>query len=77
MIVQGSHTFAMFIAHAHMRNVKNGEYPLQMTLTTFTQFAQSSTAVSMHASYGSTIHCRAQEGYQSSSTIQGLCILLF
>ena len=24
MIVQGSHTFAMFYAHAHMRYVKNG-----------------------------------------------------
>ena len=27
MIVQGSHTFAKFYAHAHMRYMKNGEYP--------------------------------------------------
>ena len=56
MIVQGSHTFAMFYAHAHMRYVKNGEYPSHITLTTFTQFAQNSTVVSMLALYGSTMH---------------------
>ena len=43
MIVPGSHTFAMFYVHAHMRYVKNGEYPSHITLMTFTQFAQNST----------------------------------
>ena len=46
MFVQGSHTFAMFYVHAHMRYVKNGEYPSHITLTTFTRFAQNSTVVS-------------------------------
>ena len=42
--------------HAHMRYVKNGEYPSHITLTTFTRFAQNSTIVSVLALYGSTMH---------------------
>ena len=70
MFVYGSHTFAMFYAHAHMRYVKKGNTS-HINLTTFTNFAQNSTVVSMHALYGSTIHTatllpsRAQEGYQA------------
>ena len=56
MIVQGSHTFAMFYAHANMGYVKNGEYPSHITLTTSTRFAQNSTIVSVLALYGSTMH---------------------
>ena len=56
MIVQGSHTFAMFYVHAR---VKNGEYRIaraHITLTTFTQFAQNSIVVSILALYGSIMH---------------------
>ena len=53
MFGQGNHTFAMFYMHVHMHYVKNGEH---ITLTTFTQFAQTSTVVSMLALYGSIIH---------------------
>ena len=56
MFGQGSHMFAMFYVHAHMHYVKNGEYPSHITLTTFTQFAQNSTLVSMLALCGSTMH---------------------
>ena len=71
MIVQGSHTFAMFFAHAHMRNVENGEYPSHCTLTPFTQFAQNSTVKCCIL----WLYRYAQEGYQSSKDTRKTCFL--
>ena len=51
MFVQGSHMFAMFYAHAR---VKNGEYPCCTHMTTFTQFTQNSTVECILTLYGST-----------------------
>ena len=59
-VIQGCHMFAKFYAHAY---VKNGEYLLRITLTTFTRFVQNSTVWCMLALYGPTMHVATLKSY--------------